>query len=113
MSKTFADFMYTGEELFLKQVAKRINSLARGHGKARVLRQGKTPPFLTYEGQDMNDFDIEMTFGLISTSGSDVLVHYFGKGSYNGVFQGKAPLKWGQLKPEFLVSQWKERVSLY
>jgi len=107
LAGSYADYVYQGEALFLQEAAKRINSMARGHGKARVVRQGGRSPFLVYEGEDMNDISLEVTFSMWSSGPADVTLAYDVRSAYSGNRNDTIPYKQGMLRPETLVEHWK------
>jgi len=113
LAGTFADYLYKGEDLFLKASAKGINSLARDKGEAKVLRERGQPPYLVYDGADMNDHAFQVTMQLVVVSSSKVLLHFYGEGAYSGRFDGKDQFTWGNLKPSTLVDLWKTRVGVF
>jgi len=108
---TYADFVFRGEALFLQEAAKGINALSRGHGTAKLHFQGGRSPFLTYDGEDMNDIGLDVTFSISNTSSTDVTLHWWGKSEYTGRIDGRAEMKWGQLTSDRVVQEWRNVAS--
>ena len=108
LSRTYADYIYKGEQQFLEEVAKGIKKIAGKHAsRVEVVRKGGRIPFLVYEGENRSDIPMEMVISLAASSPSDVKLMYWGETSDRGRFDEKPSFKWGTLKPADAVEEFK------
>jgi hypothetical protein len=106
---TYADYMYAGDELFLKEAMKGIRKLAGKKASVlKVVRKGGRAPFLTFEGEDKSDMSLDFTIQVFSTSVSDVTLDWFGNSVLRGRINGDMSYKAGMLKPQAVVDTFRE-----
>jgi hypothetical protein len=100
---TLADYMARGEILFLQVAVKQIKKVAgRKAEKVAVERAGSTTSFLSYDGQDARDMDLDFMAQLI-VKRPDVKVLISVKSAYAGSNDEELSMKIGQLKPEAIT----------
>jgi hypothetical protein len=100
---TLADYMARGEILFLQVAVKQIKKIAgRKAEKVAVERAGSTTAFLSYDGQDARDMDLDFMAQLI-IKGHDVKVLLNVKSAYSGSSNEELTMKLGQLKPDAIT----------
>ncbi|OHD24506.1 MAG: hypothetical protein A2Y38_07210 [Spirochaetes bacterium GWB1_59_5] len=105
LAGTYADYVYEGDDKFLRAAAKSIRRVAGGHAeRVEVVRQKGRSPYLVYEGQDGADMNLELTFHVFPTSASQVKVGWFGTSVLRGRVSDDANYNWGELTPDTLVN---------
>jgi hypothetical protein len=103
---TYAAYLAKADEMFFKKAVEKIKKIAGGYAE-EVYVGGRGFKFLSYKGQDRSDLDLEFTASL-THKGSDVIVHYNAKSAQMGTKSGKQSFKLGTLKPDHIVSIWRE-----
>jgi len=107
-SDSYASYMYWAEEMFLKEALKQIKKIAGGHAeKVEVVRSGGRQPFLTYEGQDKSDMDMEFTCSTFMSSDTEATLIWFGETVMGGRFDDKLKRKIGAFTPSTIASIFK------
>ena len=103
-ANSYANYLYGADERFLLEAAKLIKKIAGGHAeRVDVVRSGGRQPFLTYEGQDRSDLDLDFTCSFFMTSDTEVTFMWFGEKVMTGRFDAKLKRKIGAFTPNTIA----------
>jgi hypothetical protein len=99
---TYSDFLKRAEFDFLDGAAKVINGKQK-YIKAKV-DKGVSMSFLTFEGQDKSDFNLEGSVAVILQTNYDVLLTMQFTSAMTGRGQEERKVKVGELNQDFIVN---------